>query len=193
MILLWRHDAFTEQVFSSVSTCTLAKLRQPYSPFFSTPRSFLSLTPASPSGKPSAATNIPHLHTCSMSSTLIFSASFSRHDTVATFLHYFMHRFPHLLMNDRFLLILSPLVPRYPPHPFPYSPPLVIVPNQIPALSIHLWYPYIVSLFAGSLCSHVQARVYIYIDPRASNLSVPLRVICLIFLPSLLIIFFSRS
>lgn len=127
------------------------------------------------------AKNIPHLYICSMSFTFLFPVSFSRHDTVATFLHNFMHRFPRLLMNPRFMLILSPFVPRYLLHPpllfhrprFPVSPYNF---GSDPPLSpdtpsVPLYFLFIRWFFVRSR----SAQAYIHIDPHASNLH--LRVI----------------
>jgi len=182
MILLWRHNALTEQVLSPIPLGVPYGLWQKHAdPIHLSlpPRSPIPLTPTSQLVKQFASTNIPRLHTCSKSSTFLSPVSFSRHDTVATFLSRFMHRFPRILMNARFMLILSPFVTRYLLHPSlsfsRFSSSSLRIRSPLPplyTLSVPLYPLFIRRFFVRSRSVHV----YIYIDPHASNLSLSFRV-----------------
>ena len=194
MILLWQHNGFIEQVpslFPLGVSYGLSQNRPNPIHFSPLPRSLLALTSASQSVNRFAATNVP-IFALALSPTFLFLVSFSQHDIVATFtfLHRFMHRLPRLLMNARFMLILSPSVPRCLPHrslasfPFPISPSLRITPYQIPLplLSVPLYSIFIRWFFVRSRSVYV----HICIDPHASNPSLPIRVIRPMFYPSLI-------
>ena len=194
MILLWQHNPLTEQVLSPLPL-DVRHSRNRLNPihFSSPPRSLLPLIPASCQLNTRWLRISPSSHLLHV--TYLFPVSFSRHDTVATFLHHFMHLFP---MNARFMLILSPFVPRYLLHP---SLSLSLLPHFTvpPRLSVSLHIRFLLSLVTLSVPLYplfipwlfVRSRlvhVYIHIDPHASNLTIPFRVICLMspFSPSLI-------
>jgi len=87
-----------------------------------------------------------------MSSTFLFPVFFSRHDTVATFLHRSMHRFPRLHASCLSYHLPS-LVISASSFVVPASPSRHLSISDSPRYSR---YPYILSLFPGSLCGHVQ-------------------------------------
>jgi len=129
-----------------------------------------------------------------MSPTFLFPFFFPlpRHDTVPTFLQPFHAPFSSPANDARFMLILlpSPLITCS----VLFLSPLLFSRFQYhsrsdPPLSIHSWYPYILSLFAGPLCVHVQHTYTSTLSPtRPISPSLRVSVRCftslaLIFLP----------
>ena len=112
-----------------------------------------------------------------MSLTFLFSVFFPRHDTVATFLHLFMHRLPRLLMNPVSCLSYHPssLVTcciLLPASPLLSESLQTRFPPSLDTLSVPL-YPFFIRRF---LVRSRSVHVYICIDPHTSKLTLPFRV-----------------